>query len=217
MSTAVKPSASPTLVRTQDLPPPAKTVPLLRKRGPAGRFLLVTACILTCHCGSMHSSGYGHIADRVGTSGAYNRSLCRSAPVLSSYPGAGTARLTHVPDIPAGRFPFFAVLLALGGGLALFVPAAGAGCRIGTIPIASRLLLRRWPSTRRCHWDRRPAQPRCGSVGVVPQGFPMSPVRDWIRQSRCAGSRTGHRLCCAEDRRAWPGGRCAFGCQDLRP
>jgi hypothetical protein len=26
---------------------------------------------------------------------------------------------------------FFAVLLALGGGLALFVPAAGAGCRIG--------------------------------------------------------------------------------------
>jgi len=28
------------------------------------------------------------------TSGAYNRSLCRSAPVLSHYPGAGTARLT---------------------------------------------------------------------------------------------------------------------------
>jgi hypothetical protein len=30
---------------------------------------------------------------------------------------------------PADRF--FAVLLALDGGLALFVPAAGAGCRIG--------------------------------------------------------------------------------------
>ncbi len=29
----------------------------------------------------------------------------------------------------AGRF--FAVLLALGGGLVLFVPAAWAGCRIG--------------------------------------------------------------------------------------
>jgi hypothetical protein len=27
--------------------------------------------------------------------------------------------------------PFFAVLLALADGLALFVPAAGAGCRIG--------------------------------------------------------------------------------------
>jgi len=34
-----------------------------------------------------------------------------------------------MPRIPVGRF--FAVLLAPGGGLALFVPAAGAGCRIG--------------------------------------------------------------------------------------
>ena len=52
------------------------------------------------------------------TSGAYNRSLCRSAPVLSRFPGAG------LPRIRVGRF--FAVLLVLGGGLALFVPAAGA-------------------------------------------------------------------------------------------
>jgi hypothetical protein len=37
-----------------------------------------------------------------GTSGAYNRSLCRSAPVLSRYPGAGAAHLTDVPDIPVG-------------------------------------------------------------------------------------------------------------------
>jgi hypothetical protein len=44
-----------------------------------------------------------------GTSGAYNRSLCRSAPVLFSFPGAGLLR------IPVGRF--FAVLLAPGGGL----------------------------------------------------------------------------------------------------
>ena len=34
-----------------------------------------------------------------------------------------------MPCIPGGRFS--AVLLALGGGLVLFVPAAGAGCRIG--------------------------------------------------------------------------------------
>jgi len=27
----------------------------------------------------------------------------------------------------------------------------------------------------------------------------------------------GTRLGCAADRRAWTGGRCAFGCQDLRP
>ena len=61
-----------------------------------------------------------------GTSGAYNRSLCRSAPVLSRYPSAGTARLTDVPDIPAGRpVRFSAVLLTPGGELALFVPAAG--------------------------------------------------------------------------------------------
>jgi len=39
-----------------------------------------------------------------GTSGAYNRSACRSAPVSSRYPGAGTARLTDVPDIPVDRF-----------------------------------------------------------------------------------------------------------------
>jgi len=37
-------------------------------------------------------------------SGPRNRLLCRSAPVLSHYPGAGTARLTDVPDIPVGRF-----------------------------------------------------------------------------------------------------------------
>jgi len=34
-----------------------------------------------------------------------------------------------MPCIPGGRFS--AVLLAMDGGLALFVPAAGAGCRIG--------------------------------------------------------------------------------------
>ncbi len=62
---SVKPSAQPTLVRTQHLPPPAKTAPGLRKRGPAGRFLLVTPCISVCHRGSMRSSGYGHIADSV--------------------------------------------------------------------------------------------------------------------------------------------------------
>ena len=34
-----------------------------------------------------------------------------------------------MPCIPAGRFS--AVLLQLGGELVVFVPAAGAGCRIG--------------------------------------------------------------------------------------
>ena len=62
---SVKPSAQPTLVRTQHLPPPAKTARSLRKRGPAGRFLLVTPCISVCHCGSMRSSGCVHMADSV--------------------------------------------------------------------------------------------------------------------------------------------------------
>jgi hypothetical protein len=61
----VKPSAQPTLVRTQHLPLPAKTASVLRKRDPAGRFLLVALCTMVCHRVSMHSNGYGHIADSV--------------------------------------------------------------------------------------------------------------------------------------------------------
>ena len=57
----VKPSAQPTLVRTQHLPPPAKTAHGLRKRGPAGRFLLVTACIRMRHYGSTHGSVRVHM------------------------------------------------------------------------------------------------------------------------------------------------------------
>jgi len=108
------------------------------------------------------------------TSGAYNRSLWRSAPVLSHYPGAGTARLTDVPDIPAGRFrpsPSCS-RWAAGWPCSCLRPGRAAGSA-RTIP--SRLLLRRWPSTRRCRWDGRPTQPRCGSGGVVPQGVPDVP------------------------------------------
>ena len=61
MSTAVKPSAQPTLVRTQHLPPPAKTAPWLRKRGPAGRFVLVTPCIRVRHYGSMRGGVHVHM------------------------------------------------------------------------------------------------------------------------------------------------------------
>src|SRR5580700_5085984 len=58
---SVKPSAQPTLVRTQHLPHPGETARWLRKRGPAGRFLLVTPCIRVCHCGSMHGSAHVHM------------------------------------------------------------------------------------------------------------------------------------------------------------
>ena len=72
----VKPSAQPTLVRTQHLPPPAKTARSLRKRGPAGRFLLVTPYIRVCHCGSTCCGVHGRIADGVcaiRTVGAHRR------------------------------------------------------------------------------------------------------------------------------------------------
>ncbi len=126
-----KPSAQPTLVRTQHLPPPAKTALGLRKRGPVGRFLLVTTpCIRMCHRGSMRSSGYGHIADSVRA----KRAVRITARFADPRPFCPVARAPDcspdwlMPRIPVGRF--FAVLLAPGGGLALFVPAAGAGCRI---------------------------------------------------------------------------------------
>src|SRR5207245_11761410 len=73
---SVKPSAQPTLVRTQHLPPPAKTARWLRKRGPAGRFLLVTARITVYHDGSMRGSGYGHIADSVRAERAVRITAC---------------------------------------------------------------------------------------------------------------------------------------------
>jgi len=57
----VKPSAQPTLVRTQHLPPPAKTARWLRKRSPGGRFLLVMACVRVCHYRSMWRSGCVHM------------------------------------------------------------------------------------------------------------------------------------------------------------
>ena len=107
---SVKPSAQPTLVRTQHLPPPAKTARSLRKRGPAGRFLLVPPCVIVCRCRSSRSDRYGHIADSVPgkASGPWNRLLCRSVPVLSRYPGTRTAPSDWcLPCIPAAGSPPF--------------------------------------------------------------------------------------------------------------
>jgi hypothetical protein len=58
---SVKPSAQPTLVRTQHLPHPGETARWLRKRSPAGRFLLLTPCIRVRHYGSMHGSVRVHM------------------------------------------------------------------------------------------------------------------------------------------------------------
>jgi len=110
------------------------------------------------------------------TSGAYNRSLCRSTPVCPSV-GHRDARLSD--DWPRlGSAGVFAVLLALGGRLVLLVPrraagsaraippglsrapvtgcvaAAGMGDRHGAVP----------PQGSRC----RPVRTRSGGSGDVP-------------------------------------------------
>ena len=76
----VKPSAQPTLVRTQHLPPPAKTARSLRKRGPAGRFLLVPPCVIVCRCRAWRSNRYGHMADSVRAEGAVRGTACFADP-----------------------------------------------------------------------------------------------------------------------------------------
>jgi hypothetical protein len=109
---SVKPSAQPTLVRTQHLPPPAKTAPWLRKRGPAGRFLLVTMCISTCHYGSMHGSVRVHmvysarveLAVRITARCADPRPFCPLTPAPGRSPDCYPRRIR-----PAGSLaPVFA-------------------------------------------------------------------------------------------------------------
>jgi hypothetical protein len=72
----VKPSAKPTLVRTQHLPPPGKTArdrEILRVRGPS---CVVSSCVIVGQETSLHHAGYGHIADRIKAGGAVHRTAC---------------------------------------------------------------------------------------------------------------------------------------------
>jgi hypothetical protein len=61
----VKPSAKPTLVRTQHLPPPAKIARELGFPGLAGLLVVVPRCFVMCRCEPLRSSGYGHMADGI--------------------------------------------------------------------------------------------------------------------------------------------------------
>jgi hypothetical protein len=80
---------------------------------------------------------------------------------------------------------FFAVLLQLGGGLVLFVPAAGAGCRIGPrhpIETATEAVTGVRVACRRMeNWhgavaaDTARGSGRCTSSGIMPQGVPGVP------------------------------------------
>ena len=97
----------------------------------------------------------------------------------------------YIPRIPGGRFS--AVLLAMDDGLVLFVPAAGAGFRIGPrhpIEAATETVTGCVARRRVEDWhgavvsDPARGSGRCASGGVMPQGFPVSPRRDWIWLSR---------------------------------
>jgi hypothetical protein len=146
-------------------PTPATTCengPLAAETRPAGRFLLVTPCISEYHRGPMRSSGYGNIADSVRAERAV-RITARFADRARFVPLSGRRDCSceDVPDIPVGG--------------SVFRRPAPAGRRAGLVRTCGRV------SARRCRWNGRPAQPRCRGGGVVPQGFPMSSVRDWIR------------------------------------
>ncbi len=107
---SVKPSAKPTLVRTQHLPPPAETARGLGIPGPAGLLSLVPSCLTMCRCAPLHSSGYGHMADGIRAGGAVHRTAPPGFrwPAVSSRPGKMIGELavwpTHGPQGPRAGY-----------------------------------------------------------------------------------------------------------------
>ena len=69
----VKPSAKPTLVRTQHLPLPAETARELGIPRLAGLLAAVPLCFIMFRCEPLRSSGYGHMADGIGPEPAVHR------------------------------------------------------------------------------------------------------------------------------------------------
>src|SRR5260370_33173505 len=77
---SVKPLAQPTLVRTQHLPPPAKTDRELGIPRPRGPSCVVSSCVIAGQEPSLHHDVYGHIADGFGAGGAVHRPVCVPVP-----------------------------------------------------------------------------------------------------------------------------------------
>jgi hypothetical protein len=73
---SVKPSAKPTLVRTQHLPLPAETARELGLPGLAGPLAPVPPCFMMCRREPLRSSGYGRMADGFGAEQAVHRTAC---------------------------------------------------------------------------------------------------------------------------------------------
>ncbi len=189
---AVKPSAQPTLVRTQHLPPPAKTARSLRKRGPAGRFLLVPPCVIVCRCRSWRSDRYGHMADSVRAEGAVRGTACFADPCpfcpVTRPPGLPHLTGARCASRAAGSPPFCSCWAACWSCPCLWPGQAGGSVRVlpsrrrggGDRVRAARRRVEDWPG--RCCGQRRYArvwtlhERRCHVAGGVPGAL----LRDWI-------------------------------------
>src|ERR1022692_3187852 len=84
---SVKPSAKPTLVRTQHLPPPAKIARELGFPGLAGLLVIVPPCFVMCRCEPLRSSGYGHMADGIRPQQAVHRTACSTVVIVHRVAG----------------------------------------------------------------------------------------------------------------------------------
>jgi hypothetical protein len=114
-----------------------------------------------------------------------------TARFADSRPFCPVSRAPDCRASPVGRF--FAVLLAPGGGLALFVPGR-RGAAGSARAISSRLHGGDDRGVRRRHRDGRPArrrgERRCARIWTPRRAarhaarVPGVPVRDWIRRSR---------------------------------
>jgi hypothetical protein len=80
---AVKPSAQPTLVRTQHLPPSAETARGLGFVRAGGRSCVVSSSVICGQERSLRHAGYGHMADSVRPGGTVRRTACSGLPGVS--------------------------------------------------------------------------------------------------------------------------------------
>src|SRR6266487_2339831 len=98
---SVKPSAQPTLVRTQHLPLPAKTVPGLGILRPCGPSCVVSSCVIVGQETPLRGGGYGHMADGIGPEPAVHRTACCALPG----PSPSSSACARAPAPASERWP----------------------------------------------------------------------------------------------------------------
>jgi hypothetical protein len=94
---SVKPSAQPTLVRTQHLPPPAKMARWLRILVAGGPFFSVPACVILERCRPSCRGVHGRIADGIGAPG---RSVCTVGCFTDGHGRAALALCFRLGGLP---------------------------------------------------------------------------------------------------------------------